>query len=274
MATKKKRKSEIRDPQRLARLITKVQQSPDSLSDLLTDKDLSISRAHVVGITGSTAAGKSTLIDKIIGVLREDNFTVVVLAIDPTEEESGGAILGDTIRMRDYYLDEGVFLRSFGSRGAASAVTVYLAQVVELVSHFADFIVVETAGAGQADTALKQCVDTFITLPDTRGDAINLLKAGHHRRAHILVVNARSGILDDERFFSLAKEFVKTAPLKDGWESSVFKVNASTGEGMAELVSKGIYAHRDFLGSPSSDRGRSSADRGSPSTEATSDRGG
>ncbi len=231
---------------RLAKLITSVHTNKKKVKDLLNEKELARPPAHIVGITGSTASGKSTLIDKVIDVLRKDNFTVIVLAIDPTDEESGGAILGDTIRMRDHYIDEGVFLRSLGSRGARASLTVRLSELIRLVSRFSDFVIVETTGAAQADIALKKCVDTFITLPDTRGDAINLLKAGHHRRAHILVVNAREGMHDDERYFALAKDFARTVTSKDGWELAVFRVNAGNGEGIEELVRAGIYKHKDF----------------------------
>ncbi len=242
-AGRKKASRAIPDPSRLARLISAAHADPDFSAAGLPDR-----KAHVVGVTGSTAAGKSTLIDKIIGVVREDGLTVVVLAIDPTEEDSGGAILGDAIRMRDHYLDTGVFLRSFGSRGALSAVTLRLPQVIDVAARFADVVLVETAGAGQADTALRKIVDTFVTLADPRGDAITLLKAGHHRHAHILVANARTGSEDEERFFSLARSFVETLPSADGWKVPFFRVGALSGDGVPELVRQGLFAHRKSLG--------------------------
>ncbi|MDA2922028.1 methylmalonyl Co-A mutase-associated GTPase MeaB [Patescibacteria group bacterium AH-259-L07] len=240
----------ILNPQKLAHFISTVHENPEVLAQVLLDSDIPDTKAHTIAVTGSTAAGKSTLIDKIIHELRDDDLTVIVLAIDPTEEESGGALLGDTIRMRDHYSDKGVFLRSFGSRGASAAVTQYLSQVIELASHFADVVLVETAGAGQADTGVKRYVDTFVVLPDTRSDAINLLKAGHHRHADILVVNVRAGSQEDERFFALLQSFAQTLPPKDGWRVPMFRVNAETGEGVGKLAREGLYVHRDFIQTP------------------------
>jgi len=241
----------------LARLITKVHCRPERLEACLQDAAStlgdSVKNAHVVGITGSTASGKSTLIDKIIRTLREDNETVIVLMIDPTKTESGGSILADAVCMRDHYLDSGVFLRSFPSRGATSALTTSLPQVIELVSLFADFVIVETAGAGQGDVALSQCVDTYIVLPDKQADAINFLKEGPHHYAHILAVNVREGSEDDAVFFSRIPGLVSMLVARDGWEASAFRVNAYTGEGVPDLVREGVYTHRDFLKKPLSD---------------------
>ena len=231
----------------LAKLLTRVAQKPRMLSRYLGASDIPNGNAHVVGITGSTAIGKSTLIDKMVATLREDNLRVVVLAIDPTEEGSGGAILGDIIRMRRHYADQGVFMRSFGSHGAAGSVTKYLNEVVAVARRFTDVVIVETVGAGQADTVLKSAVDTFVSLPDSRGDMVNLLKSGHHRHADILVVNKRAELPEEKNFAELVRNFTET---KNGWTPPVFSVNAQTGDGVADFVRKGLYAHQKFLKSP------------------------
>ncbi|MDO8520733.1 MAG: methylmalonyl-CoA mutase family protein [bacterium] len=233
--------------QRLTGLLTLVSRKPHLIARYLGAKDIPPGRAHVVGITGSTAIGKSTLIDKMIALLRADNLKVIVLAIDPTEEESGGAILGDIIRMRRHYTDQGVFMRSFGSHGASGSVTAYLKEAVAVARRFADVVIVETVGAGQADTALKHCVDTFVSLPDTRGDMVNLLKSGHHRHADILVVNMRAESPEEKNFAALVKNF---SEMKDGWMPPVFSVNAQTGEGVRALIREGLYAHKKFLEIP------------------------
>ena len=121
-------------------------------------------------------------------------------------------------------------------------------EVIDVAARFADLVLVETAGAGQADTALRKSVDTFVTLADPRGDAITLLKAGHHRHARILVANARTGSEDEERFFSLARSFVETLPPSDGWKVPFFRVGALSGDGVPELVRQGLFAHRKSLG--------------------------
>jgi len=235
----------------VSRLLTKVHSHPKTLSHCLEELEerlnFSKRRAHVVGVTGAGAAGKSTLIDKIIHVLRDDDVTIMVLAIDPTKIDTGGSLLADTMRMRDHYLDPGVFLRSFPSRGAHGALTTSLLQVIELASYCADFVIVETVGAGQSDILLRECVNTLVVLPDKGGDALNLLKEGPHHHAHILAVNVRSGNQDDEYFHLLVPSFVDELPDQDGWSVCVFRVNAYTGEGVSKLVRDGVYAHRDFL---------------------------
>jgi len=104
---------------------------------------------------------------------------------------------------------------------------------------------VETVGAGQADSALKSYVDTFVSLPDSRGDMVNLIKSGHHRHADILVVNMRTASSEEKNFAALLKNFVEE---KGGWTSPIFSVNAETGTGVLELVRDGLYAHKKFLG--------------------------
>lgn len=224
----------------IARLLTLASGWPNSVRGI----NLPERRAHVVGITGSTAIGKSTLIDKLVTEIRKSGRTVVVLAIDPSEEESGGAILGDVIRMRRHYTDAGVFLRSFGSRGALGSVTRHLNDVVDLAARFADVVLVETVGAGQADTALKGAVDTFLSIPDPRGDVVNLLKSGHHRHADILAVNVRGATPDETHFVELVRSFVET---KGGWTPPVFAVNAATAVGVDVLLREGVDAHGEFL---------------------------
>jgi len=202
---------------------------------------------HVIGITGSAAAGKSTLIDRIITELRKHQHTVVVLTIDPTERESGGSILADGMRMRDHYLDTGVFIRSFAGRGASGATAPEIRSAINLARPFADFVIVETAGAGQGDVALAEMVNTFIALPDSRGDDVTLLKSGAHRHAHILAVNERRNSLEDKQFFALLSGIQPTFPVRAGWETKIFIVDALKGVGIEKLVREGIFAHRDFL---------------------------
>ena len=119
--------------------------------------------------------------------------------------------------------------------------------MIELVSLFGDVVIVETAGAGQGDVELKQYVDTYIVLPDKQSDAVNFLKEGPHQHAHILTVNVREGNKDDALFFSLVPGLIDMLAIRDGWKPLAFCVNAYNGDGVADLVHNGIYAHREFL---------------------------
>lgn len=201
--------------------------------------------AHIIGVTGSTAIGKSTLINKIISALRKNNLEVIVLAVDPTEESSGGAVLGDAIRMRDHYLDPGVFIRSLGSRGGKAALASSLPEIIKTASRFWGTVLVETAGAGQGDIDIKNFVDTLVVLPESRGDIINLLKAGPQEYAHILTVNCRSN--KDRKFLAVLENFAASLAFDNGWKPLVFGVNAKTGEGVEALVNEGILKHKEFF---------------------------
>lgn len=228
---------------KIAKLITVIHENTETVKKLLNEDWIpKEKKAHVVAITGSTAAGKSTLIDKIIGVLRKDKFSVVVLAIDPTEEKSGGAVLGDAIRMRDHYKDEDVFIRSFGTRGALGALTKALPEIIDAVSRFFDFVIVETAGAGQSDVKIKNIVDTLVVLPEPRGDIVTLMKAGIHNEAHILAVNIRTE--EDRKFLALLEAFAKSMLNENEWIPLVFEVNAATGAGVEKMIREGIYKHK------------------------------
>lgn len=203
-------------------------------------------RGHVIGVTGLFAAGKSTLIDQVISVLRQDNHSVVVLAIDPSEEESGGAFLGDVIRMRRHYVDPQVFLRSISSRGARESLTKTLPALIQVAAYFSDFVIVETMGASQVDASLGGAVDTFITLAPMGGDIINLSKEGFHRHGHLIVANPRTH--EEEQSAKVLRALVETFPARQGFKSRMFSVNAKTGTGVSEMVRNGVYAHMEFLG--------------------------
>ena len=138
------------DRGRLARLITRLQDEPEHAEETLASEGLIRDAAlgHTVGISGAAGVGKSTLISRMLLVLRKESLRVVVLAIDPTSERSRGALLGDRIRMRESYRDEGVFIRSLATRGASEALTVALPAIIRACSSACDLVIVETAGAG------------------------------------------------------------------------------------------------------------------------------
>ena len=233
------------DRARLARLITRLQDEPEAAEETLAGDghDTGAVAAHTVGISGAAGAGKSTLISRMLPVLREVAVRVVVLAIDPTSEKSHGALLGDRIRMRDSYSDQGVFIRSLATRGAPNALTVALPAIIRASSAFCDVVIVETAGAGQVDVGLHRHVDTFVVLFAPLGDAITLMKSGQAEHAHVVAVNVRKGLEDNDRFVEQARVLLGEDSPDEGWSRKVFAVDAKQDEGIETFVRDGVLAH-------------------------------
>ena len=235
------------DRARLARLITRLQDEPERAEETLASERMDAAGGHTIGISGAGGVGKSTLISRMLHVLREQSLRVVVLAIDPTSERSRGALLGDRIRMRESYGDEGVFIRSLATRGAPEALTVALPAVIRACSSVCDLVIVETAGAGQVDVGIHRHVDTFVTVVAPLGDAITLMKSGQSEHAHAVAVNVRRGLEGNDRFVQQAGVILGGAALEDGWKRKVFAVDAKNSEGIESFVREGILAHRDAL---------------------------
>ena len=230
---------------RLARLITRLQDDPEAADEMLANEEATQeSTAHSVGISGVSGAGKSTLISRMLPVLRGDDIRVVVLAIDPTSERSHGALLGDRIRMRDSYRDEGVFIRSLATRGAPEALTVALPAIIRACSSSCDLVIVETAGAGQVDVGIHRYVDTFVAVVAPLGDAITLMKSGQTEHAHVVAVNVRRGLEGSDRFVEQARVILGRGLFHEGWKRKVFALDAKHDEGIEPFVREGILAHR------------------------------
>ncbi len=193
--------------------------------------------AHLIGITGAPGAGKSTLTDKLIGEYRKLGKTVGVVAIDPTSPFSGGAILGDRIRMAEHATDEGVFIRSVGTRGHLGGLSVSAIDIVAIMDAMGkDVIIVETVGVGQDEVEIAMVADTCIvvTLPGM-GDDIQAIKAGIFEIADIFVVNKadRDGVERTIRDLSMMIDMI---PYQSDWKVEVLKTVAVKGEGLSELV--------------------------------------
>ena len=235
------------DRGRLARLITRLQDNPHPPEQTIvaSDRNNTTNASHVVGISGVGGAGKSTLIAQILPILRAENLRVIVLAIDPTSNVSKGALLGDRIRMRDSYGDEGIFIRSLATRGASEALTVSLPPIIQACSKSADIIIVETAGAGQVDIEIHRLVDTFISVIAPLGDAITLMKSGQTEHAHIIAVNMREGLNGGELFLEQARAILVPHSSLGGWQRGLFSLDAHRGEGIKDFIHEGVFTHRD-----------------------------
>lgn len=179
------------DRQSLARLITMVERDAPEVPEIVAGIHRHIGRAHCVGVTGPPGAGKSTLVDKVTAHIRKRDYSVGVLAADPTSPFSGGALLGDRIRMQQHYLDSGVFIRSMATRGSQGGLPLSSKNVIKLMDAAGkDFVLVETVGVGQTEMDIMEASDTVVVvLVPEGGDSIQAMKAGLMEIASIFVVN-------------------------------------------------------------------------------------
>lgn len=189
--------------------------------------------ANTIGITGSAGAGKSTLIDKLIPEYRSSGYKVAVLAVDPTSSISGGAILGDRVRMQKHALDEGTFIRSMGSRGAIGGISKAVRNAIRILDAAGfDIIIIESVGAGQLDIEISKIVDvTVVVFNPQTGDSIQAIKAGLTEVGDVYVVN-KADLDGANKLFNDVRDLIGSTsrnPL-------VFKTTAHTGKGVKELV--------------------------------------
>ena len=232
----------------LARAMTLIEAGAPEGQALLTSVRDRTGRAAVVGITGSPGAGKSTLTDGLIAAARARGRRVGVVAIDPTSPFSGGAILGDRIRMTRWHSDAGVFIRSMATRGQLGGLAAATLQVVALLDAAGfDSIFVETVGVGQSEVDVVQAADTtVVVLTPGQGDGVQAFKAGIMEIADVFCINK----YDHPGADRLRREIRAALELggrSSGWEPPIVGTVASRGEGVEELLER-LDAHRDFLG--------------------------
>ncbi len=235
-----------RRPRALGRAVSLVEDGGPQRAELIRRVYGRTGRARVVGITGPPGAGKSTLVDRVARHCRERGETVGILAVDPTSPFSGGAVLGDRIRMQSLYTDPGVFIRSLATRGAMGGLSRATHDAVNLLDAAGfDWVLVETVGVGQDEVDVVKSVDTVVvvTVPGL-GDDIQAIKAGIMEIADVFVVNKadREGVertaRDLEVMLSLGEE--------RGWRPPIVRTMAVRGEGVAALVAE-IERHRAWL---------------------------
>ncbi len=235
------------DRRALARAITLVESGHPAGAELL--KALRGGRrAKVVGLTGSPGSGKSTLADRLIEEARRAGETVAVLAVDPSSPFTGGAVLGDRIRMMRHYQDEGVFIRSMASRGALGGLAGATVAALSLLEAFGfDWVFIETVGVGQSEVDIARVADTTVlVLTPAAGDAVQAFKAGVMEIADILVVN-KFDLPGGPRLVEELKATLELAPPHPtGWQVPILTTVASRGEGAKEVL-EAIRAHRAHL---------------------------
>jgi len=232
----------------LARAISLVENEMPQKVGLLKELYPKTGNSYLLGVTGSPGAGKSSLVDHLVDTIRKRNDSVGVIAVDPTSPFTGGAILGDRIRMNKHALDKGVFIRSMGTRGSLGGLSKTTKEVIKVMDAFGmDWIIVETVGVGQAELDIMYIADTtVVVLTPGSGDAIQTMKAGIMEIADIFAVNK----CDMPGSDSIAAEVELMLDLQDDhvkWRPPVVKTSTvNKGEGILDLLSA-IERHRNYL---------------------------
>jgi LAO/AO transport system kinase len=231
------------DVRALARAATAIENRRPEALPLLQELFPRTGHATVIGVTGAPGAGKSTLVDRLARELRRDERTVGIVAVDPTSPFSGGAILGDRIRMQAHHTDPGVFIRSMATRGALGGLAAATTDIaVPLDAAGKDAILIETVGVGQDEVEVARLADvTIVVLVPGMGDDVQAIKAGIMEIADIFVINKsdRPGVDTLERELHA---LLSIGPGRDGWVPPILRVVATDGKGISEVLA----ATREF----------------------------
>lgn len=236
------------DARALARLISYVEDESSSLREVMQQTAPHIGRAHIVGITGSPGVGKSTTTSALVSAFRGRGQRVAVLAVDPSSPFSGGALLGDRVRMQEHATDDGVFIRSMASRGHLGGLAWSTPQALRVVDAAGfDVIIVETVGVGQSEVEVAAAADTTVVLlAPGMGDGIQAAKAGILEVGDVFVVNKADRDGADATARELRHMLTLGERVEGGWTPPVLKSIASRGEGIGKVVGA-IDAHLDWL---------------------------
>ena len=236
------------DVQAAARLISRIEdESPDALAEM--DRLYPhTGKAYIVGVTGAPGAGKSTLNDNLIDFFRRQNKTVGVIAIDPTSALTGGAILGDRVRMQRHSTDPDVFIRSLATRGWVGGLARAAISAIHVMDAMGkDIILLETVGSGQIEIDIVKASDTtLVVLTPGDGDEIQTMKAGILEAADILVVNKADKEGADRLKADLESMLTLKTKLPEEWQSPVVLTEAIHDKGTEELAGA-ILSHHEFL---------------------------
>ncbi len=236
------------DARSVARLISLVENGAPELRPIMKALAPLTGNAQVIGLTGAPGVGKSTVTGALVGAYRDQGLRVGVLAIDPSSPFTGGALLGDRVRMQDHATDQGVFIRSMGSRGHLGGLAAATPQALRVLDAAGcDVILVETVGVGQAEVEIASLADTtLVAVAPGMGDAIQAAKAGILEIADLFVVNKADKPGAQETVRDLRTMLGMAERGEGGWKPPIVTTTATAKEGIAELVQR-IGAHWDWL---------------------------
>jgi LAO/AO transport system kinase len=236
-------------PRAVGRLVSLVEDAHPALREVMAALAPHTGRAAVLGLTGAPGVGKSTTTTALVGALRRDGRRVGVLAVDPTSPFSGGALLGDRVRMQEHATDPGVFIRSMATRGHLGGLARATPQAVRVLEAAGcDVVLVETVGVGQSEVEVAALADTTVVLlAPGMGDGIQAAKAGILEVGDVFVVNKADREGADATARDISQMLGLGAPRRPGdWRPPVVKTVAATGAGIDELA-QAIARHQDWL---------------------------
>ncbi len=235
------------DRRSIARAITIIENNTAEAKKLIASIYPRTGKAHIIGLTGPSGSGKSTLIEKIVREYRRRGKTVGVIAVDPTSPFTGGAFLGDRIRMQELSTDQGVFIRSMATRNYSGGLAKATKDAVKVLDAAGkDIILVETVGAGQSEVEIIKVAQTTVVVhAPGLGDEIQAIKAGLMEIADIFVVNKADRENADKAVTDI-QSILQLNNKETAWKPPILKTTALTGEGVPQLIEK-LEEHRRFL---------------------------
>jgi LAO/AO transport system kinase len=242
-------RAERGEPRAVARLISLVEDASPQLREVMAALAPRTGKAVVIGITGSPGVGKSTSTSALVSAYRKRGARVGVLAVDPSSPFSGGALLGDRVRMQDHATDAGVFIRSMASRGHLGGLSWATPQALRVLDAAGcDVVLVETVGVGQSEVEVASAADTtLVLLAPGAGDGIQAAKAGILEVADIFVVNKADRDGADQVARDLRYMLSLGESSKESWKPPILKTVASKAEGIDEVLDA-VQAHREWMG--------------------------